>query len=144
MRYSKLFSGIITVAVLSIFSMQPALAQMDAQEQDNGDVVEVLKDSDNHTIFAGLLEDTELEGLLKEEGPYTVLAPTDDAFEAMGEDFEQLKQDPEQLQNVVIGHLYNGEIRSDDVETAKSVEITEGDIEATNGVVHVMEEVLVE
>ncbi|MEX2604266.1 MAG: fasciclin domain-containing protein, partial [Gracilimonas sp.] len=87
---------------------------------------------------------SKMEALLKEEGPYTVLAPTDEAFEKMGSDFEALKKDPQQLQNVVIGHLFNGKIVAADVEQAKQINITEGDIEAGNGTVHIIDEVLME
>lgn len=132
----KFFSGLITTIVAILLGIGTVQAQ--------DDVVEVVKNSDEHTIFAELLEETEMATLLKQEGPYTVLAPTDEAFEEMGSDFESLKEDPEQLQNVVIGHLYNGEIASADVEQAKEVAITDGDIEASNGTVHVIEEVLME
>ncbi|MEX0720453.1 MAG: fasciclin domain-containing protein [Balneolaceae bacterium] len=135
-----LFTGLITVAIVLI-----AFIDTTAQEglQGDGDVVEVVKESEDHTIFVSLLEETELDDLLKQNGPYTVLAPTDEAFEKL-EEFDQLKEDSERLQSVMIGHLYNGKIGSTDVQNAKSVEITEGDIEASNGVIHVVDEVLIE
>ncbi|MEX0610232.1 MAG: fasciclin domain-containing protein [Balneolaceae bacterium] len=138
---NKIFTGLVTVAI-TIFAFT-GITQAQEGTQGDGDVVEVVKGSDDHSIFVGLLEDTELEGLLKQEGPYTVLAPTDEAFEKL-ENFEELKEDSERLQNIIIGHLYNGEISSADVENAKAVEISDGDIEASNGVVHVVEEVLLE
>lgn len=112
------------------------------QAQD--DVVEVVQNSEDHTIFAELLEETEMVELLKEEGPYTVLAPTDEAFESLGDELETLKENPQELQNVVIGHLFNGQIGAADVEEARSVNVTQGDIEASNGTVHVIDEVMVE
>lgn len=143
----QFITGLVTVAIAffaNIGDVQSQDVPTEEPTQSNGDVVEVVKESEDHTIFASLLEDTEMDELLRQEGPYTVLAPTDQAFEELGEEFEELQQDSERLQNVVIGHLYNGEIGSADVENAKAVEITEGDIEASNGVIHVVEEVLIE
>lgn len=137
MKITKnVFYGVATILIAMLVGLGTV------QAQDN--VVEVVKNSEDHTVFAELLEETELDELLKEEGPYTVLAPTDEAFEKMGSDLETLKEDSEQLQNVVIGHLFNGQIASADVEQAKPVNITEGDIEAENGTVHVIDEVLME
>lgn len=132
----NIFPGVVTILI----ALFVGIGAVQAQET----VVDVINESEDHTVFAELLEETELEGLLEQEGPYTVLAPTDDAFEAMGDDLEELKGNTEELQNVVIGHLYNGQVTAADMEQAKSIEIENGDIEAGNGTVHVIEEVLVE
>lgn len=137
MNFSKnIFKGFATILI----AMLVGIGAVQAQEN----VLEVVKNSDNHTVFAELLEETELDELLKEEGPYTVLAPTDEAFEEMDTDLETLKENPQELKNVVIGHLFNGEVAAADVEQSKSVNVTEGDIEAGNGTVHIIDEVLMD
>lgn len=137
MKFSKKIISGFTAMLIAMFV---GLGAVHAQ----GDVVEVVENSDDHTIFADLLVEAEMVDLLKEEGPYTVLAPTDEAFENLGDDFEALKENPQELQNVVISHLFNGQIGAADVEEARPVNVTEGDIEASNGTVHVIDEVMLE
>lgn len=128
-------------SVLSVFAVIFAFAfTTNATAQDN--VVEVIESSEDHEIFASLLDETNLGDAISEEGPYTIIAPTDEAFEAMGEELEQIRQDPDMLQNIVVGHLFQGEVTAADAEPALGVEIEEGDIEASNGLVHITNEVI--
>ena len=48
-----------------------------------GSIVEAIKDMENHEIVLKLLQNTDLVTKLEEEGPFTFLAPTDEAFERM-------------------------------------------------------------
>ena len=107
---------------------------------------------------AGLVES------LGGEGPYTVFAPTDDAFVEAEIDF---LLDPEwilHLQSVLLYHVAEGEFTTDSIEAGDEIssifegevinvtsvdplsvndaEVLEADIMATNGVVHVVNEVL--
>jgi uncharacterized surface protein with fasciclin (FAS1) repeats len=112
-----------------------------AQAQD-ATVVDIINESEDHTILAELLVETELNNVISQPGSFTVIAPTDEAFEALGSDLDELRANPQQLQNVVIGHLYQGEVPSEDVEPNVGVEVVEGDISASNGIVHVTDEVV--
>lgn len=109
----------------------------------SGDVVDVINNSDDHTIFAELLEATEMDNVISEQGPFTVIAPTDDAFEAMGGDLDEIAADPERAQNVVVSHLFQGEVPASDVEPALDIEVEDGDISADNGLIHSVGEVIV-
>jgi uncharacterized surface protein with fasciclin (FAS1) repeats len=111
------------------------------QAQDNT-IVEVINNSENHTVFANLLNETGLNEVVSQEGPYTVVAPTDEAFENMDANLEELKANPDSLQNVVISHLFQGEVPASDAEASLGVEITDGDIHASNGLVHISNEVI--
>lgn len=128
---------------VSIFavSFSIALNVNDSEAQDEGNVVDVVKESDDHTIFADLLEESQLDQRLNEEGPFTVMAPTDEAFEEHG-DVEELKENPEQVQQLVINHLFQGENSASELEPQIDAEIEEGDIEASNGVVHEVDQVI--
>lgn len=130
-------------SVFSIFALMFAFAFTAniAQAQD-GNVVDVINSSDDHTIFASLLEESNLDDAISDQGPFTIIAPNDEAFEAMGEELDQLRADPDMLQNLLIGHLFQGENTAEDVEPALGVEIIEGDIPASNGLVHVTNEVM--
>ncbi|SMO55081.1 fasciclin domain-containing protein [Gracilimonas mengyeensis] len=124
-------------AVLSIIISASAAVQ--AQN-----VIEVIRTSEQHTIFAELLAETQMDELLTKEGPFTVLAPTDAAFENMGAELAEIRKNKDQLQNLVIGHLFNDEIPPSEIEQAKNVNVTQGNLKASNGTVHVIDEVLID
>jgi len=101
---------------------------------------------------------------LKGEGPFTVFAPTDDAFAALPEGtVEALLADPEALAAILTYHVIAGKVMSTDLSeglTATTVNgadvtitleggakvnganITAADIEASNGVIHVIDAVI--
>ncbi len=111
-------------------------------------------------VAAGLLET--LEG----EGPFTVFAPTDDAFAALPEGtLEALLEDPSgELTNILLYHVVSGKAMSSGLSDGQVIEtllekditvtiteegvfingaqVTSADIEAENGVVHVINAVL--
>ncbi|MEX1260610.1 MAG: fasciclin domain-containing protein [Balneolaceae bacterium] len=134
----KRFSALTTVLALVLaftFSLDSASAQ-------DGDVVEIINNSEDHTIFANMLEETELNAVISEQGPFTVIAPTDAAFEELGEELEQIQSNPERMQNLVIGHLFQGEVTAEEAGPAIGVEVEQGDIDATNGLVHIVGSVI--
>ncbi|HEX6146145.1 MAG TPA: fasciclin domain-containing protein [Acidimicrobiia bacterium] len=118
--------------------------------------------------FTTLLAAVEAAGLvetLEGEGPYTVFAPTDDAFAALPEGtVEGLLEDPEALGAILLYHVVPGEVTSDQVVTLESATTAQGsdlairvegdsvfvndaqvivtDIQASNGVIHVIDAVL--
>lgn len=120
--------------------------------------------------FTTLLAAAKAAGLvdaLKGDGPLTVFAPTDEAFAALGEDTiaELLKpENKDKLASVLKYHVVAGKVKSADLagkeleaETlnGESIEIdaTDGvmvdgatvitaDVEASNGVIHVIDKVL--
>ncbi|KAM4546068.1 periostin-like isoform 2-T2 [Odontesthes bonariensis] len=118
-------------------------------------------------IFLSLMETAGLEDLLKQEGSYTVFAPTDDAFDALSrEDFDLLKSDLNALRTILLYHFSNGifinggleggvtnllkTLQGNDLQVksvnnsviVNSVNVPDGDLMATNGVIHVVKNVL--
>ncbi|MED5411876.1 MAG: fasciclin domain-containing protein, partial [Pseudomonadota bacterium] len=108
-----------------------------------------------------------LVDVLKGDGPFTVFAPTDDAFAALPEGTVENLLKPEnkdQLVAVLTYHVVPGKIMSSDIAGEKtevasvegselSVDATDGvkvdgavvvaaDIETTNGVIHVIDQVV--
>ncbi len=124
----------VIFALIFIAGLQVTAAQ--------GTVVDVISESEDHSIFSELLAETQLDQVIAQPGPFTVLAPTNDAFEAMGTELDQIRTNPDRMQNIVIGHLFQGEVSSEDVIATLEVNIEEGDIPATNGIVHVTDEVI--
>jgi uncharacterized surface protein with fasciclin (FAS1) repeats len=141
-KYSSILS-VITLLMALTFSANSALAQdsTDTYMSDDKSVIEIVESSEDHTIFADLLDETGMSEAIKDEGPYTVVAPTDEAFESMDKNLEELKNDQQMVQNVVSGHLFQGKVDSSEVEPAVNVDITESK-EASNGYVHVSSDVI--
>lgn len=110
--------------------------------------------------FNTLVEATKAAGLvdtLKGEGPFTVFAPTDEAFARLPEGtLEGLLADKEKLVKVLTYHVVPGKVMSSDLTGVKSLKSIEGsdiqvvtlqvstaDIDTSNGVIHVVNEVLI-
>jgi len=132
-----------------------------------GDIVDTAKASGQFTTFLKAAEATNLTGLLKTNKNLTVFAPTDAAFAALpaGElDKLMLPENKAQLQKLLIYHVVNAPVTSADFKGATrkaatvagpSVELSGGetpmvndativqaDIAATNGIIHVVNKVL--
>ena len=107
-------------------------------------VVDVIMSSDDHTVMATLLQESMLHETLEQGPSFTVLAPTDAAFAELGDAVQELRQNPEQLQQVMLNHLFQGAASSEDVEEALEITIVSGDIPASNGIVHSIDSVLLQ
>ncbi|MBX3095286.1 MAG: fasciclin domain-containing protein [Fimbriimonadaceae bacterium] len=128
------------------------------------DIVITAMDAPQFTTLVSLIQEAGLVDTLKGEGPFTVLAPNNDAFAKIPEaDIEALKADKEKLKAVLTAHVISGSAMAADV--VKMTEVTplngnfpvkvEGDkvmignatvvatdIKATNGVIHEIDTVL--
>ncbi|MCC5913309.1 MAG: fasciclin domain-containing protein [Balneolaceae bacterium] len=133
-KLSTIFSAVIALVLVAGINISVA---------QSGDVVDIINDSDDHAIFSELLEMTEMDQVISEQGPFTVIAPTDDAFEALGGELDDVMTDPERAQNVVVGHLFQGEVPATDVEPALDIAVEDGDIAADNGLIHSVGEVII-
>jgi uncharacterized surface protein with fasciclin (FAS1) repeats/LysM repeat protein len=130
------------------------------------DLVDTLVSLGNFTTLVSLLEAAELTGTLKTQGPLTLFAPTDAAFAALPEGTIDafLATPSEDLRQILLYHMLPGKILSADLSAGpdtttlqggvltitsdevgikvNDANITISDIEATNGVIHVIDAVL--
>ena len=128
------------------------------------DIVDIAVEAGTFTTLVAAVEAAGLVETLKGEGPFTVFAPTDEAFAALPEGtVEGLLADPEALAAVLTYHVVAGKVMSTDLSdgmmaaTVNGAEITIGteggvmvndanvvtaDIEASNGVIHVIDAVI--
>lgn len=112
-----------------------------------------------------LIQDAGLTGTLSGPGPYTVFAPTDEAFKAVpAATMQALAQDKTRLQAVLSYHVVAGAVMAADVKngplktvqganlalsrsgafvTVEDAVVTTADVRATNGVVHIVDKVLI-
>jgi uncharacterized surface protein with fasciclin (FAS1) repeats len=82
------------------------------------DVVDVAMGSKNHTTLVKAIKGAELVTALKGEGPFTVFAPTNDAFAALPEGtLEELlmPENKETLQAILKYHVIQGQLNADRV-----------------------------
>lgn len=131
------------------------------------DIVEIAVGNSDFSILVAALQKAELVGALQGEGPFTVFAPTNAAFEkllaSLGITAEQLLNHP-QLKEVLLYHVVSGQVLSSNLENGMmaatlsgesiKVDLTSGvkinqssvstaDVMATNGVIHIIDTVLV-
>lgn len=130
-------------------------------------VVDVVVNSEDHTLLEAAVLEADLAGALSGEGPFTVFAPTDDAVTALitalditAEEFLAL----EELSDILLYHVVNATAMSTDLADGQMITtmlgedvtitimdgtvmvndatVTVADITADNGVVHVIDAVL--
>ncbi len=111
-----------------------------------------------------LIQDAGLTDTLKGTGPFTVFAPSNDAFKAVpAKTLEELAANPARLKAVLTYHVVPGKVMAADVKVGnvKSVQganlllgragafvtvedalVTRADVPVTNGVVHVIDKVM--
>ena len=130
-----------------------------------GDVIDLAQRSGKFNILLRALEETGLMGELKKEGPITVFAPTDDAFNRMDSyELNELFKDKEYLRSLILVHVVDGKVKIK--EAVERMELTSrevvplfvytnesgtfvndakvitADLETKNGIVHVIDTVL--
>ena len=136
------------------------------------DVLEQIKGSDEFSTFSQAIEATDLKDTLAGDGPFTVFAPTDEAFAQLPEgavDELMTPENREEREALVRHHVVEGESLPSNAiperiepmeggeitatmsggqlmlsggEDAQSVRVVGGDLPADNGVIHVIDTVL--
>ncbi len=128
-------------------------------------LVEVAQEAGSFEILLDLVETVGLTTTLQFLGPYTAFAPTDEAFQELFQDVNPETLTPEQIQFVLTYHVIVGEIPSSALEPTQTVasaaeealyitsgdqgvfvngsaQVTTPDVTASNGIIHVIDEVL--
>ena len=162
MKTSTLKTGFVLLIAMAI-GMTPAMA--DGHKKSQKDIVETAVAAGTFKTLATALTEAGLIETLKGDGPFTVFAPTDDAFAKIPKaTLDNLLKDKEQLKKVLLYHVVAGNVLSSEVvnlTSAKTVEgspvkitmkdkdvmvnnatVTATDIEASNGVIHVIDTVI--
>lgn len=132
-----------------------------------GNIDDVLAKDARFSTLVKAVDLAQLSDTLKGSGPYTIFAPTNDAFATLptGE-LDKLLADPTQLGQLLSYHVVSGDIRSADLATRTSLPTLDGkpiqvttsgneimlngsarlvstEITTTNGVIHVIDKVLI-
>ena len=129
------------------------------------DIVDTAVSAGNFNTLVAAIQAAGLVDTLKGQGPFTVFAPTDDAFAKIPEkDLNSLLKDKEALTRILTYHVVPGKVMSADVVKLESADTVEGqsvsidatkgvkindanvvktDITTSNGVIHVIDTVLI-
>ena len=146
----------------------PSEAMSEEAMAEVGTIVDVAAANDDFETLVAAVTAADLGATLSSEGPFTVFAPTDDAFEALPEGLLAallLPENKDALTEILTYHVVAGEVTSDQVEAGDvttvqgeditittddgavelngTATVTAVDVEASNGVIHVIDGVLV-
>lgn len=170
MKTTKKFA--IGLFLFSIFTSLTIMSNANnpsvSEKAPTSTVVEIAIADERFSILVEAVSKAGLVDALSAEGPYTVFAPTNDAFNALFEDLgvngvEDLTAD--QLTPILLYHVLNGKVMAEDVETGKVATLNDdasmsikadksgvmidgssnviiADVEGSNGVIHVIDMVL--
>ena len=158
----NLFTRTALIALL-VWSAPTANAQDDAAK----DIVDIAVEAGTFNTLVAAVTAADLVDVLKGEGPFTVFAPTDEAFAALPEGTVENLLKPEnkdQLVAVLTYHVVPGRVMAADVVTLTEAATVQGstvdisvedgavkvdnatvvatDIKASNGVIHVIDAVI--
>jgi len=149
-------------------SAAPEASEMASEPamDEPGTIVEVASANEDFQTLVAAVTAADLVETLSGDGPFTVFAPTDEAFDALPEgvlDALLLPENKDALTAILTYHVVSGEVMAADV-TAGDVPTVEGssitittdggvqvneatvtatDVDASNGVIHVIDAVLV-
>jgi uncharacterized surface protein with fasciclin (FAS1) repeats len=128
------------------------------------DIVDIAVNTEGFSTLVAAVQAANLVDALKSPGPFTVFAPTDDAFAKLPPGtIQTLVQNTPQLARILTYHVVSGKLMKADLAKVNSVISLEGspisidcsdefevknatviaaDIEADNGVIHVIDNVI--
>ena len=155
------------IHVIDAVLIPPADEMTSDMGEGFGSIVDIAVADERFTTLVTALQQAELVETLAGEGNFTVFAPTNDAFTALGSDLDAVLADNDLLTKILLYHVLDSAVMAETaltldgqtVETLSgdsfSVSIKDGslfindsmvvitDIEADNGVIHVIDAVLI-
>jgi uncharacterized surface protein with fasciclin (FAS1) repeats len=158
-NFTTLLLAVLVISVLT-FASTDYMSRMGKKS-----IVETAVSAGQFNTLVTAVKAADLVEVLSGPGPFTVFAPTDDAFAKLPEGtVEALLQNKEQLKAVLTYHVVAGKVMASDVVNLKSAATVNGqqvtikvkggtvmvdnakvvktDIECTNGVIHVIDTVI--
>lgn len=162
-----MFNLILLAFALSFSTLAGANNPVPDPHNDDKDIVALAVNTDFLSTLVAAVKAGELVGVLQGEGPFTVFAPTNEAFAALPEGtLESLlkPENKEKLVAILTYHVVPGKVMSTDLKNGmkattvngadikikindygvkvNGAKVTAADIEASNGVVHVIDKVI--
>ena len=161
MKINQILSAVTAASALLIAPM--AFAEAPAPDKT---VVEIAAGNESFTTLVAAVKAADLAETLSGEGPFTIFAPTDEAFAKLPEGTLETLLKPEnkeKLQKILTLHVVSGKVMAADVKSGKvptvngesvdvlvedgtvtvnGAKVTKTDIVGTNGVIHVLDSVI--
>ncbi|NNF67316.1 MAG: fasciclin domain-containing protein [Gammaproteobacteria bacterium] len=160
---------VATFAVASSLSLAGGYGKYGMKSKDNGkDIVTTAVEAGQFNTLAAALKAADLVGTLQGDGPFTVFAPTDAAFEKLPAGTVEkllMPENRDQLISILTYHVVAGKVDSGQVvnlSSAKTVNgkelkidtatgsvrvdnatVVKADIMASNGIIHVIDTVVI-
>ncbi|MBL8206079.1 MAG: fasciclin domain-containing protein [Blastocatellia bacterium] len=162
----NLKSKIASLMLVGIVAFGAAMMPVGAtKNNDQKDIVDTAVAAGSFKTLAAALQAAGLVETLKGKGPFTVFAPTDEAFAKLpAGTVEALLKDKEKLTKILLYHVVAGNVMAKDVVKLKSAKTVQGssvkinvssgkvmvdnanvvktDIATSNGVIHVIDSVI--
>jgi uncharacterized surface protein with fasciclin (FAS1) repeats len=116
----KILFKILPILLISLTTLQSCNNNDDDNVEDVSTIVNLAVDSADLTSLVAALDRANLVSALNGEGPFTVLAPTNDAFAAFlsANNFNSLEDVPvDILTKVLLNHVISGSLISTDLST---------------------------
>jgi uncharacterized surface protein with fasciclin (FAS1) repeats len=158
----------IALGVTLALSTVPAFAgscSSHAATTASNNLVETAVSAGTFTTLVAAVKAADLADTLSGDGPFTVFAPTDDAFAKLPEGtVESLLANPDQLREILLYHVVPGKVTAAEVLSLDSATTVQGsdvrilvadgsvqinnasvvsaDIETSNGIIHVIDTVI--
>jgi uncharacterized surface protein with fasciclin (FAS1) repeats len=157
----------LALGLLLTLTAAPAFAGScgSSKAVSTANLVETADSAGNFTTLLAAAQASGLASILADGGPYTVFAPTDEAFKKLpAGTVDTLLKNPDQLREVLLYHVVPGKVLAADVVSLDSAKTAQGsdvaiqvanggvmvnnasviatDIEASNGVIHVIDTVI--
>ena len=134
--------------------------------QEPGTIVDVASGNEDFETLVAAVQAADLVDALSSDGPFTVFAPTDDAFDMLPDGVLEALLEPENedlLTDILLYHVVPDEVTSDELESGGLDTLNGGlaiavepdrvivnnasvilpDVDASNGVIHAINRVLV-
>ena len=164
----KKFFASVAATALFVGGASVAFADSHAEMSDKKDIVETASSKEDFSTLVTAVSEAGLVEALQGDGPFTVFAPTNDAFAALPDGtVETLLMDEniDQLQAILKLHVVAGKIKSKDIAegttevetlggetievvndghtiTVGGAEVIMADVYTSNGVIHAIDSVI--
>lgn len=161
----KTIKNLVATALFAVLGFGVSLPSFATKDSGSSTVVEIAVSNPDFSILVEAVKKAELVDALSAEGPFTVFAPTNEAFQSL---FSQLgvsgieDLSAEQLTPILTYHVVAGKVMSTDLSNSSvatlngqkiKIDLTDGvkineskvvaaDVEGKNGVIHVIDRVL--
>lgn len=159
--------AVTAMALTAVIGWNVGSTKAAHHDEDKMDIVDTAVGAEKFKTLVAAVQAAGLVDVLKGDGPFTVFAPTDEAFAKLGDDAinELLKpENKDKLVSILTYHVVSGKVMAADVTGIKKAKTVQGesltvkvkkdgvyidkakvittDIETSNGVIHIIDTVI--